>query len=141
MHYRAYYYSYLHEVFDHHPPPLQFFEYNYSLLLWGNTPVTRTSATWIQTPGMATRYPQHANRAQLQREAHPRANRSSAPDNLHWDMKNHRKRQTDVKERIMSQFNKVINTSYTTREGTKGCQKQLQDVQGLGDMQLHAMSQ
>ena len=35
----------------------------------------------------------------------------------------------------------MINTSYTTREGTKGCQKQLQDVQGLGGVQLHAMSQ
>jgi hypothetical protein len=141
MHYRAFYYSYLREVFDHHPPPLQFFEYNYSLLLRGNTPVTRTLATWIQTPGMATRYPQCANRAQLQREAQPRADRSSAPDNPHWDTKNHRKRQTDAKERITSQFNKVIHTSYTTREGTKGCRKHSQDVQGLGDMQWHAMSQ
>jgi hypothetical protein len=41
----------------------------------------------------------------------------------------------------MSQFNEVINASYTTREGTKGCQKHLQEVQGLGDMQLHATSQ
>jgi hypothetical protein len=41
----------------------------------------------------------------------------------------------------MSQFNEVINTLYTTREGTKGCQKHLKDVQGLGDMQLHATSQ
>jgi hypothetical protein len=41
----------------------------------------------------------------------------------------------------MSQFNEVINTLYTTKEGTKGCRKHLQDVQGLGDMQLHAMSQ
>jgi hypothetical protein len=56
-------------------------------------------------------------------------------------MKNHRKQQIDVKERITSQFNKVINTSYTTRKGTKGCRKHSQDVQGLGDMQLHAMSQ
>jgi hypothetical protein len=90
---------------------------------------------------MATRYPQHANRAQLQREAQPRADRSSAPDNPHWDTKNHRKQQTDAKEHITSQFNKVINTSYTTREGTKGCQKHSKDVQGLGDMQLHATSQ
>jgi hypothetical protein len=37
-HYRAYYYSYLCEVLNHHPPLLQIFEYNYSLLLWGNTP-------------------------------------------------------------------------------------------------------
>jgi hypothetical protein len=90
---------------------------------------------------MATRYLQCANRAQLQREAQPRADRLSAPDNPHWDTKNHRKRQTDAKEHITSQFNEVINTSYTTREGTKGCRKHSQDVQGLGDMQWHATSQ
>jgi hypothetical protein len=49
--------------------------------------------------------------------------------------------QTDAKERIMSHSDEVISTSYTTREGTKGCQKHSQDAQGLGGMQLHAMSQ
>ena len=90
---------------------------------------------------MATRYPQCANRAQLQKEAQPRANTSSAPDNPHWDTKNHTKRQTDAKEHITPHFDEVINTSYTIREGTKGCQKQSQDVQGLGGMQSHATSQ
>jgi hypothetical protein len=90
---------------------------------------------------MATRYPQYANRAQLQREAQPRADRLTAPDNPHWDSKNHRKWKTDAKERITSHFDEVSNTSYSTRGGTKGCQKHLQDVQGLGGMQLHAMSQ
>ena len=41
----------------------------------------------------------------------------------------------------MSHFNKVINTSYTIREGTKECQKHSQDVKGLGGMQSHATSQ
>jgi hypothetical protein len=49
--------------------------------------------------------------------------------------------QTDVKERITSHFDEVISTSYTTREGTKGCQKHSQDAQGLGGMQTHATSQ
>jgi hypothetical protein len=90
---------------------------------------------------MAIRYTQHANMAQLQKEAQPQADALSAPDNPHWDMKNHTKRQIDAKEHIMSHYNEVINTLYTTRAGTKGRQKHLQDVQGLGGMQLHAMSQ
>jgi hypothetical protein len=49
--------------------------------------------------------------------------------------------QTDAKERIMSHSDEVISTSYTTREGTKGCQKHSQDVRELGSMQLHATSQ
>jgi hypothetical protein len=140
-HYRAFYYSYLHEVLDHHPPSLQFFEYNYSLLLQGNTPTLETLATWVQAPDMATRYPQRANKAQLQREAQPQADRLTAPDNPHWDSKNHRKWKTDAKEHITSHFDKVSNTSYSPRGGTKGCQKHSQDVQGLGGMQLHATSQ
>jgi hypothetical protein len=51
------------------------------------------------------------------------------------------KRQTDAKERITSHSDEVISTSYTTREGTKGCRKHLQEAQGLGGMQSHAMSQ
>jgi hypothetical protein len=66
---------------------------------------------------------------------------SSAPDNPHWDTKKQMKRQTDVKERIMSHSDEVISTSYTTREGTKGCQKHSQEAQGLGGMQSHATSQ
>jgi hypothetical protein len=49
--------------------------------------------------------------------------------------------QTDVKERITSHSDEVISTSYTTREGTKGCQKHSQDAQGLDGMQSHATSQ
>jgi hypothetical protein len=41
----------------------------------------------------------------------------------------------------MSHYNKVINTLYTIRAGTKGCQKHSQDVQGLCGMQSHATSQ
>jgi hypothetical protein len=51
------------------------------------------------------------------------------------------KRQTDAKEHIISHSDEVISTSYTTREGTKGCQKHSQDAQGLGGMQSHATSQ
>ena len=90
---------------------------------------------------MATRNPQRANRAQLQTEAQPRADTSSAPDNPRQDTKKHRKRQTDVKECITSHFDEVNNTSYTTREGTKWCRKRSQDALGLGGMQLHATSQ
>jgi hypothetical protein len=64
-----------------------------------------------------------------------------APDNPHWDSKNHRKWKTDAKECITSHFDEVSNTSYSTRGGTKGCQKYSQDVQGLGGMQSHATSQ
>jgi hypothetical protein len=49
--------------------------------------------------------------------------------------------QTDAKERIMSHSDKVISTSYTTREGIKGCQKHSQDARELGGMQSHATSQ
>jgi hypothetical protein len=41
----------------------------------------------------------------------------------------------------MSHSDEVISTSYTTREGTKGCRKHSQEAQGLGGMQLHATSQ
>jgi hypothetical protein len=66
---------------------------------------------------------------------------SSAPDNPHWDTKKQMKQQTDAKERIMSHSDNMISTSYTTREGTKGCRKHSQEAQGLGGMQLHATSQ
>jgi hypothetical protein len=49
--------------------------------------------------------------------------------------------QTNAKERITSHSDEVISTSYTTREGTKGCQKHSQDAQELGGMQSHATSQ
>jgi hypothetical protein len=65
----------------------------------------------------------------------------SAPDNPYWDMKKQMKQQTDAKERITSHSDEVISTLYTTREGTKGCQKHSQEAQGLGGMQSHAMSQ
>jgi hypothetical protein len=90
---------------------------------------------------MATTYPQHANKAQLQREAQPQADMSSAPDNPHWDTKKQMKWQTDAKERITSHSDKVISTSYTARNGTKGCRKHSQEAQGLGGMQSHATSQ
>jgi hypothetical protein len=66
---------------------------------------------------------------------------SLAPDNPHWDTKNQMKQQTDIKECITSHSDEVINTLYTTREGTKGCQKHSQDAQGLGGMQSHATLQ
>jgi hypothetical protein len=80
----------------------------------------------MQSNRIATKYPQHANRAQLQDEAQPRADTSLAPDNPHLSSKERPRQLSGMQSHAMSLCDEAYNTSCTSRNGTSRYQNQSQ---------------
>jgi hypothetical protein len=80
----------------------------------------------MQSNRIATTYPQCANRAQLQDEAQPRADTSSAPDNPHLGSKERPRQLSGTQLRATSLCDEAYNASCTSRNGTSRYRNQSQ---------------
>jgi hypothetical protein len=94
----------------------------------------------MQSNRTATRYPQHASRAQLQDEAQPQADASSAPDNPHWDSKERPRQLSGTQSRATSLCDEASNASCTTRNRTSRYRNQLQTAYGSDAQSRHSVS-